>query len=245
MTYKEVAKKSGNEKAYRAVANLMARNKDPNIPCHRVIRSDFLVGGYKGKRGLDWKKAALLLKEGAIGVIPTDTIYGICTSSFKKDSVEKIYKLRKRNPKKPFIILISDIKDLKKFKIKLSSKQKRIIKKLQGLKVSFILASSQNKLSYIDRGSKTLAFRIPMGGVIKKILEISGPIVAPSANFENQSPAKNIREAKRYFKNKVFYLDRGELISAPSTLIDLSKKEIKILRKGSDLKKLEKCIKIY
>ncbi len=46
LTYKEVAKKAGNEKASRAVGNILNKNFDPSIPCHRVIRSDGKLGGY-------------------------------------------------------------------------------------------------------------------------------------------------------------------------------------------------------
>lgn len=46
LTYKEVAKKSGNEKASRAVGNILHKNFDISIPCHRVIRSDGKFGGY-------------------------------------------------------------------------------------------------------------------------------------------------------------------------------------------------------
>ena len=51
LTYKEVAKKAGNEKASRVVGNLMAQNQDKNVPCHRVIRSDGKIGGYNGLQG--------------------------------------------------------------------------------------------------------------------------------------------------------------------------------------------------
>lgn len=63
LTYKEVAIKAGNPKAARAVANIMAANFDPQIPCHRVIRSDGGLGGYN--RGGEQKKRAILLSEGA------------------------------------------------------------------------------------------------------------------------------------------------------------------------------------
>jgi O-6-methylguanine DNA methyltransferase len=63
-TYKEVAEISGNKKAWRAVANILAKNKDPEIPCHRVIKSDFTVGGYQGSFKNSWKKLEILLKEG-------------------------------------------------------------------------------------------------------------------------------------------------------------------------------------
>lgn len=46
LTYKEVAKRAGQPKAYRAVGNILNKNFDPQIPCHRVIRSDNQPGGY-------------------------------------------------------------------------------------------------------------------------------------------------------------------------------------------------------
>ena len=64
-----------------------------------------------------------------------------------------------------------------------------------------------------------------------KILKISGPLAAPSANREGHKPAKNIKEAKEFFGNKIFYLDRGNLVSKPSKLVDLTGKSIKILRR--------------
>lgn len=60
LTYAEVAKRAGTPKAYRAVGNILSKNFDPKIPCHRVIRSDGRAGGYN--RG-EAKKLALLKKE--------------------------------------------------------------------------------------------------------------------------------------------------------------------------------------
>jgi L-threonylcarbamoyladenylate synthase len=273
LTYKEVAKLAGNEKAYRVVANILAKNQDLNIPCHRVIRNDNLVGGYKGREDLDWMKAAMLLKEGAIGVIPTDTVYGICTSAFNKKSVEKVYKLRKRNPNKPCIILISSLEDLKKFNIRLTLWQKKILEKLWPGKISVVLSprinadttliNADNKnnksnryqrssvldqrssVEYLHRGTNSLAFRLPKNKLVLNILKISGPLIAPSANWEGYEPAKNIKEAKKYFGNKVFYLDRGDLISKPSSLIDLRTKNIQILREGEGIKKIKRVLKAY
>lgn len=61
LTYKQVAKQAGKPNAFRAVGNIMAANSDPEIPCHRVIRSDGKVGGYNGLQG---KKHQLLAAEG-------------------------------------------------------------------------------------------------------------------------------------------------------------------------------------
>ena len=63
-TYLEVAKAINKPKAFRAVANAIGKNPcAPKIPCHRVIRSDGLLGGYSGKGGIQ-KKKELLIKEG-------------------------------------------------------------------------------------------------------------------------------------------------------------------------------------
>ena len=63
LTYKKVAQKVGHPQAWRAVGNVLNKNKDSKIPCHRVIGSDGKIGGYKD--GCK-KKVSLLKKEGAI-----------------------------------------------------------------------------------------------------------------------------------------------------------------------------------
>ena len=64
ITYKELAMKIGKPKAYRAVGNACAKNPLLEIiPCHRVIREDGKMGGYKGKKGIERKKR-LLKSEG-------------------------------------------------------------------------------------------------------------------------------------------------------------------------------------
>lgn len=63
LTYKEVAQKIGNPKAFRAVGAVLRKNFNPQIPCHRVVRSNGTIGGYN--RGMG-KKRELLKKEGAM-----------------------------------------------------------------------------------------------------------------------------------------------------------------------------------
>ncbi len=238
LTYKKVAELIGKPRAFRAVGNILAKNNDSTVFCHRVIRNDNLIGGLGGKYNLDWKKAALLLKEGATGVIPTDTIYGICGSAFNKKAVSRIYKLRRRNPNKPFIVLINNIAELEKFDVSLNQWQKKILLKIWPNPISVILRCSSRKLTYLHRGTNTIAFRLPKSKTLRNILSISGPLVAPSANWEGYPAAKTINEAKKYFGNGVFYLSIPKQAqnknpnTSPSTLIDLTTNKIKILRKG-------------
>lgn len=64
LTYKQVAIAAGRPGAARAVANIMASNYDPDVPCHRVIRSDGGIGGYN--RGGVGAKAKILAAEGVV-----------------------------------------------------------------------------------------------------------------------------------------------------------------------------------
>ena len=61
LTYKIVAKLAGSPLAWRVVGNILNKNRDPKIPCHRVIKSNGEIGGYN--QGIK-KKIALLGKEG-------------------------------------------------------------------------------------------------------------------------------------------------------------------------------------
>ena len=63
LTYKEVARRVGKPHSFRAVGNILNKNVDPKVPCHRVIRSDGKIGGYRyGKSS----KIKILQREGYI-----------------------------------------------------------------------------------------------------------------------------------------------------------------------------------
>lgn len=62
LTYGQVAVRAGSPGASRAVGSIMARNFDPGIPCHRVIRTDGTIGNYN--RGGSEAKKKLLREEG-------------------------------------------------------------------------------------------------------------------------------------------------------------------------------------
>jgi len=174
-----------------------------------------------------------ILLRGGVGVLPTDTIYGIVGLALSKKAVARIYKLRKRNPKKPLIILISSLRDLKLFDIILNRETKKLLEKLWPGKVSVILPCRNKKFAYLHRGTKTLAFRLPKKRELTGLLKKAGPLVAPSANWEGHPPAKTAKAAKKYFGNKIdFYIDAGKLESLPSTLIEIKNGKINILRAG-------------
>lgn len=159
------------------------------------------------------------MKRGGIGVLLTDTIYGVVGRAFSKRAVQRIYRLKERNPEKPFIILISSYADLKKFNVKPLPG----LKKHWPGKVSIILDAPSIKFRYLHRGTGSLAFRMPGNVALRRLLRRTGPLVAPSANPEGKPPARNVREAQKHFGRKVdFYLDGGTREGKPSRLMRMS-----------------------
>lgn len=180
------------------------------------------------------KKIVDLLKKGGVGVLPTDTIYGLVGSAMKTEAVQRIYKLRYRNFRKPLIVLISSLGELNYFRIKLRGNEKALVGKIWPGKVSLILPCPHPEFKYLHRGTNTIAFRLPDKKFLVALLKETGPLVAPSANPMDFEPAKTIREAKKYFGNKVdFYLDAGKIESVPSTLVALENGKVVIKRQGA------------
>ena len=176
-----------------------------------------------------------LLKNGKIGVMPTDTIYGIVGSALNPTVVENIYRLRRRTSDKPLIVLISSLNDLNHFNILLTEEQRKFLEKNWPNPLSIILSCPDKNFFYLHRGKKSLAFRMPKDKILLETLKRVGPLVAPSANFEKEKPAETIDEARKYFGGKVsFYVDAGKLKSKPSSIVQLYEDGTRIvLRKGS------------
>jgi L-threonylcarbamoyladenylate synthase len=156
--------------------------------------------------------------------MPTDTIYGICGQALNKTTVERIYGVKKRTPEKSCIILIGGTEDLKKFSVEISLEQEKVIEKFWPGPVSIIFDCKDDAFEYLQRGTSTLAFRLPLSLDLQELLKKTGPLIVPSANPEGKPPAESISQAKEYFVDLPdLYIDGGQIIGKPSKLIQLHK----------------------
>lgn len=184
--------------------------------------------------GADAGSVLRILKRGGIGVLATDTIYGIVGSALKPKTVERIYRLRKRNRRKPFIVLIASRRDLGRFGVRPDRRTAAILSRFWPGPVSIVLPCPSKKFAYLHRGTNAIAFRVPKPARLRALLWRTGPLVAPSANPEAEPPARTIAEARQYFARRAdFYADAGKRSSKPSTLIRIANGAIEILRPGA------------
>lgn len=184
------------------------------------------------------------LSKGEFVVAPTDTIYGILADALNYEAVQKLKRLR-RPSGRPFLVLVPDVFWVRKLGLDVG---RRATKLLAVPSLTLILKKKKNLYHWL--GSQTVAVRCPKKGFIMNLLKDFGrPIVAPSANLEGEPPARTIEEAIDYFGDSVsLYVDGGKIEGKPSTILELTDGDIKVIRRGklssSSLKRLLRRTKL-
>jgi L-threonylcarbamoyladenylate synthase len=162
---------------------------------------------------------ARILTSGGVGVLRTDTLYGIVAKADDEAAVRRVYALKGRDDDKSPIVLIADIDQLFE---KLPESHREYVGQVWPGPVSVIIPSLKAP-TWIRRGNDSVAYRMPDDADLRKLLAVTGPLIAPSANPQGMQPAMNVREAKYYFGTNVdFYVDQGTVESRePSRLVCL------------------------
>lgn len=179
----------------------------------------------------DIQSAAEVLMQGGVGVLATDTLYGLVGSALSSEIVDRIYMLKQRDHTKPLIVLISQIGDIEQFGVILSEKLITQLEQYWPGPYSILLPTIDDQFEYIHRGTDNIAFRMPDNPELLEVLMQTGPLVAPSANMEGMPPAQTIQEARNYFGTDVdFYVDGGELKNKASTILSFDGDDVVVER---------------
>ena len=161
-------------------------------------------------------------------IFPTDTIYGIGCSIFDKESIEKIYKIKHRDRKKPLSCLCKDVKQAEEI-ASLSEMEKRIIDKFN---ITLILIAKSN-IAEIT-GFNTIGVRIPHSKFTANILNKFGPMLTTSINESGEEPLNTYDEICARYGEEVDRVYKGKEISSgvASTVAQLVDGEVVIIREG-------------
>ncbi|MEW6013158.1 MAG: L-threonylcarbamoyladenylate synthase [Elusimicrobiota bacterium] len=193
------------------------------------------------------KLCAKAIKKGEVVAFPTETVYGLGADVFNKESVAKIFEIKKRPKFDPLIVHISDRSQLKILVKKIPSKIKILIDKFWPGPLTLVMEKKKNVPDIVTSALNTVAVRMPNNEIALKLIKYSKtPIAAPSANkFTRISPTTAFH-ITRQFENEIpFILDGGKTdFGVESTIIKYEKKRFYLLRKGAISKEeIEKAIK--
>lgn len=197
--------------------------------------------------------AAQIINAGGVIVVPTDTVYGVACDPFNEAAVAKIYQLKRRPRTKALQILMSSVSDLEKLGLYLPSPLDVLAEKFLPGGYSPIArakkdsvatrlatlckADESSEQSQAKQSEATQGVRVPDCPELMKILRVTGPLAASSANRSGNESADSVEEAFAAFGDEIpLYLNAGPTRShVASTVVgaDASDKDgIVILREG-------------
>lgn len=177
--------------------------------------------------------AAATMKNGGVVIYPTETVYGIGCIPSDPDAAMRICEIKGR-AENPLPLICGDIEMARKV-VQFNITAEKLAKAFWPGPLMFILPSKVVYPMWVTHGKKTLGLRVPGDKVPRKLAELAGGvIVSTSANKSGEPPATTAKEAFRATGYKVdLVVDGGPSPGGKSsTIIDLSGKEMWILRSG-------------
>jgi len=170
-----------------------------------------------------------MLQGGAIGVIPTDTVYGLVCRAADQAAVERLYGLKSRDHK-PGTLIAATIGQLVALGIKA-----RYLKAVEQFWPGAVSVETPHGITYLNMSTGRQGIRIPDDKPLLELLGQAGPLQTTSANMPGEPVANTVAEAQAYFGDSVdFYVDGGDLSGRPpSTLIRVIDDAIEVVREGA------------
>ena len=174
---------------------------------------------------------AQLLQSGTVGVLPTDTVYGLVARASDAVAVERLYHLKHRE-NKPGTIIAASIEQLVALGIK--KRYLTAVSQYWPGAVSVVVPCGP-ELAYLHQNKGSLAVRIPDVPALRQLLETTGPLATSSANLPAAPTANTMSEAQAYFGDEVdFYEDGGDLSQhQPSTVVRIVDDAVEVIRAGA------------
>ncbi len=181
-------------------------------------------------------KAAEILNAGGVVIYPTDTVYGMGCSVEDKSAIEKIYLIKRQRADKPFSFVCSDLTHISEY-ARVSNAAFKTMKHLIPGPYTFILPATKMKRlpRLLVSKRKTVGIRVPNSRVtLALVKELGHPILSTSVTTEEGHLLNNPDEIISKFRNTVeMIIDGGTLASEPSTVIDLTDEQPRVIRKGA------------
>lgn len=183
----------------------------------------------------DLKKAAILLQNGKVVAIPTETVYGLAGNAFDEGAVEDIFKAKGRPSDNPLIVHISDFDMIRNIAVDIPPIAISLANKFWPGPLTMVLKKSDNIPSITSGGLDTVGVRMPESVVARKIIELCGnPLAAPSANLSGSPSPTTFNHVRDDMMGRIpAIVDGGDCsVGIESTVVAFDGDSVRILRPG-------------
>lgn len=180
-----------------------------------------------------FQRALDVLNKGGLVAFPTDTVYGVGALVFNGKAVESIYLAKDRPIEKAIPVLIADTEDMEKVGVDIPDIAYKLAAPFWPGPLTCIIPK-QPTLPEAVSATSTVGVRVPDHEVARTLLRAAGPMAVTSANISGQASPSTAEEVLAQLGGRIDLIINGgkTLGGVPSTLVDCTTEEIKILREG-------------
>jgi L-threonylcarbamoyladenylate synthase len=173
------------------------------------------------------EEAVKAIGEGRPVVLPTDTVYGLCTTPLAPESLTR---LKGRGPEQPIALLASEVDILLELVPELPA---AIVRSLLPGRLTLIFPNPERRFPLLSP-VETIGVRVPeLRGATRRIVTRAGAVAATSANLHGGPDPRRLDEVPDSIREEAVLIDGGELPGTPSTVVDLTGPRPNILREGA------------
>ena len=176
--------------------------------------------------------AASILKDGGLIAFPTETVFGFGVIYDNKDSYNRLIKVKRRPPEKPFTLMLSDLNQINDFAF-VDERAEKLITRFMPGQFTIILKAKDTLPDYCVSKEGNVGIRIPDSNLIRELIrKVSKPLLVPSANKSGETPLTNSNDVVSIFADEIDAVISGKSISnIPSTIVMIGE-DVKIIREG-------------
>lgn len=181
-------------------------------------------------------RAVEAIRAGLPVLLPTDTVYGLCSSAHREDAAAQLAQLKGRFARQPLALMARDVDTLLECVPELRGPQASVVRALLPGPLTLVVANPARRFPWLagDR-PQTLGVRVPdLAGEAREVLDGVGALAATSANLHGGPDPRRLDDVPPELRSAcAAELDGGELPGTPSTVLDVSGPEPKVLREGA------------
>ena len=176
------------------------------------------------------------IRAGKAVLLPTDTVYGLCTTPYRSEATERLYELKGRVAAQPTAVIATDVDFLFELVPELHGRLATILRTLLPGPYTLVVPNPAHRYRWLTGARpETLGVRVPvLPEQASWIVERVGAIVATSANLAGGPDPRRLEDVPEEIRSRVAVaVDGGELPGVPSTVIDLTADDPVVLREGA------------
>lgn len=174
-----------------------------------------------------------ILKTGGVIAFPTETVYGLGASAWNPSAISKVFEIKGRPADNPLIVHISNYGMLLQFAAEILPESRLLMQKFWPGPLTLIFERKSRVLDSITAGLNSVAIRMPDHAYALKLIDLAGPLVAPSANISGSPSPTSWEHVRADFGSTLPVLNGGDcIIGLESTVVDVRQLPFRILRPG-------------